>query len=65
MIMTVATKIKKVKTHPGLVIVVGDKGDIYIINIYTMTLLKHDNTTNFKGAVFCLYKNNSFVLSGK
>jgi hypothetical protein len=64
MLVTVAKKIRKIKTHPGHIIVIGDKGDIYIVNIYTMTLLKHFSAA-FKGVAICLYKSNAFVLCGK
>lgn len=41
MLVTIAKKIKKIKSHPGHIVVMGDKGDIYVINVYTMTLIKH------------------------
>jgi hypothetical protein len=28
--------LKKIKGYPGHVIIVGDSGDIYIVNVYTM-----------------------------
>ena len=41
MLTTIAYKIKKIKKHPGHIIVIGaDQGDISIVNVYTMTLLK-------------------------
>ena len=64
MLVTVAKRIKKIKSHPGHIIVIGDKGDIYIINIYTMTLIKHF-LFEFEGCVDCIYKNNVFILCGK
>jgi hypothetical protein len=41
MLVTVGKKLRKIKNHPGHIMVIGDKGDIYIINIYTMNLLNH------------------------
>jgi hypothetical protein len=41
MLVTVGKKLRKIKHHPGHVMVIGDKGDIYIINIYTMNMLNH------------------------
>lgn len=38
MLTTVAHKIKRIKSHPGHIIVLGDKGDISVVNVYTMTL---------------------------
>jgi hypothetical protein len=41
MLTTVAQTIKKIKKHPGHIIVIGaEQGDISIVNVYTMTLLK-------------------------
>lgn len=39
--MTPVTKIKKIKKHPGNVIVMGESKDIYIVNVYKMIAFKH------------------------
>ena len=39
LIANVVKKVKRIKNYPGMVIVVGDKGDLYIINVYTMKLM--------------------------
>ena len=39
LLVTKAIKLKKIKSHPGHILVLGDKGDVSFVNVYTMTLL--------------------------
>jgi hypothetical protein len=64
LLLTKAVKLKKIKAHPGHVLVLGEKGDINFVNVYTMTLLSTVNS-DFKGCVNCLYRNKYFILCGK
>jgi hypothetical protein len=60
---TKALKLKKIKNHPGHILVLGEKGDISVVNVYTMTLLM-SMSYDFKGCVNCLYRKNYFILCG-
>lgn len=46
--------LKNIKGFPGNVILIGDLGDIYIINVYTMKISSHI-CSNFKGFIKCKY----------
>lgn len=46
--------LKNIKGFPGSVILIGDQGDIYVVNVYTMQVTNHLCST-FKGFVKCKY----------
>ena len=54
LLITKALRIKRMKDHPGHVLVFGDKGDISILNVYTMTLLAQ-MMYEFNGYTDCFY----------
>mmetsp|Transcript_39544 Transcript_39544/g.38050 ORF Transcript_39544/g.38050 Transcript_39544/m.38050 type:complete len:164 (+) Transcript_39544:298-789(+) len=61
MLVTKAFKLKKLKNYPGLMMVLGDQGDISVINVYTMTLITQ-LCYDFKGCVNCLFRANQLIL---
>lgn len=64
MLVTKGRSIKKFKHHPGHIMVIGTQGDICILNVYTMTILKH-LMYEFQGFIQCFYKDENFYLCGK
>ena len=61
MIMQNPSKIKNMDNHPGHILLLSKTGEVQIINVFTMMLLKH-LCFEFKGIVSCKYKTNSLIL---
>ena len=54
MLASKGIKIKAMGGYPGHVIIIGDLGDIYAVNVYTMQVVSH-MCMSFKGFVKCKY----------
>jgi len=63
LLVTKGSSLKKIKQHPGHIMVMGAQGDVYIVNVYIMSILKHF-MYDFQGCVQCVFKNKYFALFG-
>lgn len=41
MFVTKTVSVKRIKKHPGNIVVIGQSKDIYIVNVYKMIVYKH------------------------
>jgi len=57
-------KLKKFKAHPGHLLLLADNGDMDVLNVYTMMVVKK-HQFDFQKCVNCLFKNRMFILCGK
>lgn len=64
MLVTKGIKIKGIKSHPGNIIVIGDKKDIYIINVYKMMTFKHFQI-DIDGCHSIIFKDKNLIICGK
>ena len=64
MFVTKAVKVKKIRAHPGNVIVFGQEKDVYIVNVYKMMVLKHFICTELDSAsaLGCVFKDKHLVI---
>ena len=64
MLVTTGLALQTVEGFPGHVFVIGNEGDIYVINIFTMTIHSHKFGLEFRGFVGCKYSpyNNTLTI---
>ena len=55
LLVTKGLALQTVEGFPGHVFVIGDEGDIYVINVYTMSIHAHKFGLKFRGFVGCKY----------
>lgn len=63
LLITKCLALHAVDGFPGHVFVIGNEGDIYIINVFTMSLHSHKFGLEFEGFVDCKYSPESSMLT--
>lgn len=63
MFVTKAIGIKRIKNHPGNIIVIGEQKDVYIVNVYKMIVYKHFQY-EIDGYISSVFKDKNFVICG-
>lgn len=64
MLRNKASIVKNIKPHPGNVIVIGKYSDMYIVNVYKMSVLNKIQYEN-NGCVDLVFRENMLAICGK
>jgi hypothetical protein len=58
-----AVKLKAIKQHPGMILVIGKDKDVYVVNVFKMIVLKQLIFEN-DGCIGCVIRDKNLVICG-